>query len=91
MTSERLLRIFLACASTVSQAAAQQLPVRVDKPKSPVFFRSYEAPTVPRVRITNSDLLRSLVRGGKLYLTAQDTIAAAIENNLDLQVDPCVE
>jgi hypothetical protein len=86
MRAKLLLRIFLACVCAVSQSPAQQLPVRVDKPKGPLFVRSYEAANSPLGRVKNSDLLRSLVRGGKLYLTAQDAIAAAIENNLDLQV-----
>ena len=44
-------------------------------------------PTVPPAVMTNSDRIRSLIRAGTLYLTLQDTIALAIENNLDLQVD----
>ena len=44
-------------------------------------------PTVPPAVMTNSDRVRSLIRAGTLYLTLQDTIALAIENNLDLQVD----
>ena len=31
--------------------------------------------------------MRELIRGGNLYLTAQDAIALAIENNIDLEVD----
>ena len=42
---------------------------------------------VPSSRCTNSERLRSLIRAGKLYLTVQDAIALAIENNLDLEVD----
>ena len=67
-------------------AGAQQ-PIAVEKPGGTVLVRPYRAPTVPPVRLTNSGRLVSLIRAGKLYLTAQDTLALAIENNLDLEID----
>jgi outer membrane protein TolC len=39
------------------------------------------------VNLSNSDHLHDLIRAGRLYLTVQDAIALAIENNLDLEVD----
>ena len=39
------------------------------------------------MNLRNSDHLHSLIRAGRLYLTVQDAIALAIENNLDLEVD----
>jgi outer membrane protein TolC len=69
----------------VTPAFAQQ-PF-VERPKSPVLWRPYQAPTVPPSRTTNSDNLHNLIRGGKLYITLQDAIAMAIENNLDLEID----
>jgi outer membrane protein len=59
----------------------------VARPKTPIFWRPYEGPTVPPVRTTNSDRLHSLIRAGRLYLTLQDAIGLAIENNLDLEID----
>ncbi|HMF77996.1 MAG TPA: TolC family protein [Bryobacteraceae bacterium] len=50
-----------------------------------IFLRDYSAPMVPPVRLGNGARLRSLVQGGKLYLTAQDAIALALENNLDIE------
>ncbi len=47
----------------------------------------YHAPKVPGLFAGNGDRLRSLVRGGKLFLTARDTIALAIENNLDVEIE----
>ena len=38
------------------------------------------------VRLANSDRLSTLVRAGKFYLTAQDAIALALENNIDIEV-----
>ncbi len=51
------------------------------------FFGPYHAPTVAPLFPGNGDRLRSLVRDGKLYLTARDAIALAIENNLDVEIE----
>lgn len=46
----------------------------------------YRARVVPPVNLSNSGRLESLVRGGNLYLSAQDVVALAIENNIDIEV-----
>jgi outer membrane protein TolC len=79
------LQRFLAVLLAGTLALAQDSVVSVIKPSGPL--RSYEAPTVPPVRLRNADRIHSLIRAGKLYLTVQDAIALAIENNLDLEVD----
>jgi outer membrane protein len=38
------------------------------------------------VNLNNSPRLESLIRGGNLYLSLQDTIALALENNLDIEL-----
>ena len=38
------------------------------------------------MRLANSARLREVVRGGALYLTAQDAVALALENNIDIEV-----
>ena len=89
MTSIRkLLAIGLSCTTFVSSglAAAADTNIRVDRPQSPIFVRPYQAATVPPIRSTNSPRLSQLIRGGTLYLTVQDAIALAIENNIDLEV-----
>ena len=53
--------------------------------QSPV--RPYLAPTIPPVRVTNSNRLYGLIRAGNLYLTLEDALALAIENNLGLEID----
>ncbi len=73
--------------SLVVTAGAQQSPVYVERPAGPVFLRPYEAALVPAANLRNGAKLRSLIRDGKLYLTVQDCLALAIENNLDLEVD----
>jgi outer membrane protein TolC len=71
----------------VAECGAQTLPFTVQKPEGPAVLRPYRASTVPGVRLNNSARLNSLLRAGKLYLTVQDAIALAIENNLGLEID----
>jgi len=56
------------------------------RPQAPIIVRPYLPVTVPPIRLANSDRLRQLVRAGMLYLTAQDAIALALENNIDIEV-----
>jgi outer membrane protein len=56
------------------------------RPQAPVIIRPYRPVTVPPIRLANSSRLSQLVRAGMLYLTAQDAIALALENNIDLEV-----
>jgi outer membrane protein len=58
-------------------------PVR---PQSRIVTRPYRAAEVPPARLGDSTRLRGLLRAGMLYLTAQDAIALALENNLDIEV-----
>ena len=51
------------------------------------FLGPYRAPTIAPLFPGNGDRLRSLVREGKLYLSARDAIALAIENNLDVEIE----
>lgn len=46
----------------------------------------YRTRNVPAINLANSSRLDSLVRAGNLYLTAQDVVALAIENNIDVEV-----
>ncbi len=47
----------------------------------------YRAPQVGPVSFDDSPRIQSLIRAGNLYLSLQDAIALAIENNLDVQWD----
>jgi outer membrane protein TolC len=83
------------CLSS-SPALAAELPPPGDVPHSgrfdlphargPRFLRPYQQPEVPPVRLENSNRLESLLRAGILYLSLADTIAIALENNLDLEL-----
>lgn len=48
--------------------------------------RPYQATSVPPIRLSNSPRLASLIRAGNLYLSAQDVVALAVENNIDVEV-----
>jgi len=86
MRIRRAAQKTMSLVSVVGLLAAQP-PQDVEKPHGPLLVRSYMPTSVPPVNVHNSDHLQRLIRAGRLYLTVQDAIAVAIENNLDLEVD----
>ncbi|HUI78543.1 MAG TPA: TolC family protein [Bryobacteraceae bacterium] len=60
-------------------------PIAPVRAQAPGFLQPYLPVMVPPIRLTNSSRLEGLVRAGTLYLTAQDAIALALENNIDLE------
>ena len=52
----------------------------------PNIFESFMALPVPQPGMANSPRLKDLIRDGKLWLSLQDAIALALENNLDIDV-----
>ncbi len=72
--------------------AAQSSEVSIQTPKQPPVIGSilrpfhFEKRYVPPAKLTNSPRLEQLVRAGNLYLSVQDVIALALENNLDIAV-----
>ncbi len=65
-------------------AIAPQQPFEVPMPHSYNPLARYRASTAPSLNLTNSPRLENLIRDGKIYLSLNDAIALAIENNLDL-------
>jgi len=59
-------------------------PFRVELPHSHNPLSPYRPSFVAPVNLNNSPRLENLMRDGKLYISLQDAIALAIENNLDL-------
>jgi outer membrane protein len=51
------------------------------------FLGPYRRPTVPPLFDGSATRLEGLIRDGKLYLTLQDAIALALENNLDVEAE----
>src|SRR5580698_2245185 len=84
MNFKKIFSIFVA-ATLVSPTFAQQ-PF-VSEPNAKGLWRPYMEPVLPPSILTNSARLHTLIHSGRLYLTLQDAIALAIENNMDLQVD----
>src|SRR4029077_17593327 len=74
--------LFLAITSNA------QTEVRIDPPKGGLGWLThpYQARAVPPVNLSNSSRLDSLIRAGNLYVSAQDAVALAIENNIDVEV-----
>ena len=70
----------------VTLAEAQQASIDPVRPTGSIFKRPYSAAEIPPVRLGNSGRFSSLIRAGKLYLTAQDAIALTLENNIDIEV-----
>jgi len=68
-----------------------QMPQRDDAsglvPRFLGFFGPYRRPAVPQLFPGSEARLESLIRDGKLYLTLQDAIALALENNLDVETE----
>ncbi len=65
---------------------SQQSSAEPVRPHDPILWRPYSAPYIPPVQLSNSGRLAALIRAGKLYLTVQDAIALALENNIDVEV-----
>ncbi len=87
MNYRQPIAILLAWCCAVAPLMAQEAAVSVEKPEAPFIVRPYLPTHVPPVNLKDSNRLAKLIRAGKLYLTLQDAIALAIENNLDLEVD----
>jgi outer membrane protein len=77
-----LLFVFAAEAQTadISITPAKPLPV------VGVFTRPYQQRYISPVNLANTGRLESLLRGGNLYLTLEDAIALALENNIDIAI-----
>ncbi|MBV9301143.1 MAG: TolC family protein [Acidobacteriaceae bacterium] len=79
----------LLCVTVLSAASVSaQDAIRVEAPNGGLGWltRPYQQRIVPPINLTNSGRLEALVRAGNLYLSAQDVIALALENNLDIEV-----
>lgn len=72
--------------SDQSQALHLRTPANLAIPYSKNPLAAYEPSTVPEPNLVNSKRLYELIRDGKLYLSLQDAIALALENNLDLAI-----
>jgi outer membrane protein len=83
---KRFRALGLCGALTISQGWAQeQAAIEPVRPLGTILRRPYRPVEVPSIRLANSDRVTILIRAGKLYLTAHDAIALALENNIDIE------
>lgn len=86
------LRNSLAILLAASTLMAQSSEVSIQMPKQPPVIGTvlrpfhFEKRIVAPAKLTNSPRLEQLLRAGNLYLSVQDVIALALENNLDIAV-----
>ncbi len=82
-----LLASFCAFVAIPSSAYGQN-EIRIEPPKGGMswLIGPYRPRDVPPINLANSSRLASLIRAGNLYLSAQDVVALAIENNVDIEV-----
>jgi outer membrane protein TolC len=86
--SRPIAALILASVALTGSASAQTA-VRIDDVPGGGIGRlthPYRTRDVPPINLANSSRLESLVRAGNLYLTAQDVVALAIENNIDVEI-----
>jgi outer membrane protein len=86
MNIRQCLAVGLCVATTAATSWGQEQGIAPVKPAAPVLWRPYLSTQVPPVRLVNTGRLGSLVRAGKLYLSAQDAIVLALENNIDIEI-----
>ena len=73
----------LAALSSTLVLGGQEIGVPRGKGIGAVI-RSYRAPRFAPIDLTNSSRLEALTRDGKIYLSLEDAIALALENNIDI-------
>ena len=75
-----------AFGQSASLPAAPSSTFKLEMPKSHNPLGAYIGTDVPASPMANSSRLNQLVRDGKLYISLQDAISLALENNLDLAI-----
>ncbi|HWE00235.1 MAG TPA: hypothetical protein VG345_14385, partial [Bryobacteraceae bacterium] len=82
----RRIAAALLLASSALFAQNQMVDLEPRKPQAPVVIRPYLTPEVPAAQLGNPGSFAALIRAGRMYLTAQDAIALALANNIDIEV-----
>ena len=76
------LLVALACQPALAQTTDYAKPV----PQFPNLVGPYMPRHVPEPNFANSARIDQLIKDGKIYLSLDDAIALALENNLDLAI-----
>jgi outer membrane protein len=82
----------LLCCLTINAQTAGNAQTAVDRSPQVVMNegfprRELRPGTVSAPGVTDSPRINDLIRDGKLYLSVQDAIALALENNLDIELE----
>lgn len=91
-TAQRYLALFCAFLLAVPAFSQEKVEngISVQAPPGGGVFgwatHTYRGSEVAPVSLTNTPRLEALIRGGNLYLSLQDAVALAVENNLDIYV-----
>jgi outer membrane protein TolC len=75
-----------ASGGTKQSSAQPAVSTPFDMPKSLNPVKAYSPDEVPEPVLANSTRLDRLIRDGSLYLSLQDALDLALENNLDLAI-----
>src|SRR6202046_554582 len=81
-----LLTLFVPLLLAADARAQSEISVQPPARGWGWITRPYQARRVPEIRLANYPRLHELIRAGSLYLTSQDVVALAIENNIDVEV-----
>src|SRR5258708_1200387 len=82
----KFLTLFVPLLLAANVTAQSEISVQPPAGGWGWLTRPYQARPVPEIRLTTSPPLNQLIRPANLYLTAQDVVALAIENNIDIEV-----
>src|SRR4051794_3834415 len=84
---DAFLRVLCSLVILATSVPAQNA-IRIDPPRGGWGWitRPYQQRFIPPINLANTDRLQQLVRAGNLYLSGQDVIALALENNLDIEI-----
>jgi outer membrane protein TolC len=80
--------IALLCVELLAAPAMAQQAHQIAEPGGSFSWLTgrYRMPAVAPIRMANSPRLEMLLRAGRLYLSMQDCIALALENNMDIEI-----
>jgi outer membrane protein TolC len=81
-----LSSLVLSQTAPLFAQTAQQQGFHVDFPHLHDPFKTYTPVNVPKLSLSNSPRLDECIHDGKLYLSIDDAIDLALENNLDIAV-----
>jgi outer membrane protein len=78
--------VALLCSVLMLAPISNAQTPQIQEPGGFPGTRKYHAPAVAQVELANSIRIDALLRAGNLYLSLQDTIDLALENNLDIAI-----